>query len=212
MTKKEFSKIINQKIASCKQNADNKTFDFIDNQALRKMLIKSINEAVFVKNLADSLSINFSDAHPLNEIQILHYASIYEAIIDYILEKYFSSKIMDLLKRPKYIKHNINRNISIKEETISLELYSIKYEKRKLYDIQFEERVKKMIDLGIDITDIKEKLIQLYKFRNNIHILKASNKKIKFTKKSVKELFDESILRKFCSEIKRTLSLINNQT
>ena len=211
MTQNEFSKLIKPKIESCKLKEVNNMFDFIEQPTLRRKLTKSLNEAVFVKNITEMLSINFSDAHPLNEIQILHYSSIYEAIIDYVLEKYFSNEIKDLLIRAKFIKHDINKNISIKKETISLALYSVKNENRKLYDNKFEDRVKRIIELGIDISNIKDKLIRIYKYRNNIHILNASERNIKFTKKSVEEFCDNSLLRNFCSEIKRTILLINCQ-
>jgi hypothetical protein len=76
--------IINECHSSMERNS--LTFDFITEKALQKKLLKAYIEACFVDCLTRILYIKNSDSHPLNEIQIIHYASICEAILGSIFK------------------------------------------------------------------------------------------------------------------------------
>lgn len=76
--------IINECHSSMERNS--LSFGFITEKALRKKLIKTYQEASFVDILTKILYINYSDSNPLNEIQIIHYASICEAILGSIFK------------------------------------------------------------------------------------------------------------------------------
>jgi hypothetical protein len=62
------------------------SFEFITEKTLQRYLIKTYKEACFVSSLTKVLHINFSDSHPLNEIQIIHYGAICEAILGSIFK------------------------------------------------------------------------------------------------------------------------------
>jgi len=62
------------------------TFDFITEKTLQKKLIRAYREACFVHVLTKVLHINYTDSHPLNEIQIILYGSISEAILGSIFK------------------------------------------------------------------------------------------------------------------------------
>ena len=94
---KQKRKIAKEIINECHSSIESNSlsFDFITERALKKRLIKAYREASFVVILTKTLYINYSDSHPLNEIQIIHYASICEAILGSIF------KTNDTLKQIK---------------------------------------------------------------------------------------------------------------
>jgi len=145
-------------IDGCKLKEETTIFDFIKEGKLKIALVKSHKKAVFIQNITKRMSINQTDAHPLNEIQILHYASIYEAIIDFILEKYYKNKIEAMLKVKQLLKVEHCKKITITEleSRNTLFLAKEKTEKRKLFQIKFEARLQKAIDLEL-ISPIKKK-------------------------------------------------------
>jgi len=91
-TKKESRDFGKYLIEKCEGDTPyfNNIFDFIPTEKLRKFLLKSYREAHFVSNLVNTLEIKYTMAHPLNEIQILHYAYICEALIDFTVETYLN--------------------------------------------------------------------------------------------------------------------------
>lgn len=164
---------IKNTIINCKKSPDISLFDFIEDKKLRSALQKSYKEAIFIKNIMQELSINYTDAHPLNEIVILHFASIYEAIIDYIFESYFNEIYNEIQKEAK----------------------------KKRRKISFKDKIAKAIELEIVTSIIGEKILKLFEFRNNIHILRSVNKNEKFTKTKIKELCSNELLVDFCKNI-----------
>lgn len=206
MTQKEFNKNIKSEIVACKPKAEIDFFDFIQDTKLRLKILKSYKEAVFVKNLCNILPINFGDAHPLNEIQILHFASIYEAIIDYVLEKYYPNDVKILLKeRIMFKEADVCKSVEIKKDSGKLYLCRMITTDKKLYKVKFEDRVKKSIELGIVDSQIKVELTQLYNYRNHIHIIKAAKNKHNFTKKLASAFCDENSLKSFCNKMKDSI-------
>jgi hypothetical protein len=207
MTNRQFKEIIRPVIKECKASFEVEFFGFIENKVLRKKLTQSFKEAVFLKNLSDKLAINFTDAHPLNEIQILHYASIYEAIIDHILENYFKDDIADLLTERILKDVDFCKLIEIRYLADSANLYLCKAKviKRKLIQIKFEDRIKKAVELGLVDSSFQADIVKLYDYRNHIHIIKASTNKHKFTKKLVSDFCNETTLRSFCQKMENSI-------
>lgn len=206
MNRKEFRKVIEPEIENCKQMGDINLFGFIEDNPLKIKLVKSYKEAVFVKKLIAKMSINNTDAHPLNEIQILHYASIYEALIDYVLEKYYPNEVKTLLKKPIMFKEaDVCKSVEIKKDSEKLYLCRMIANDKKLYKVKFEDRVKKSIELGMVDSQIKVELTQLYDYRNHIHILKASLNGHNYTKKLVNSYCKEDSLVRFCEKMKNSL-------
>lgn len=95
-TGKNKRKIAKEIIDKCKENIDDNllTFDFISETNLRKRLVKRYREAIFVEKLITVLQINYTDSHPLNEIIIIHYASIAESVLGSTFKKDSSLKKM----------------------------------------------------------------------------------------------------------------------
>lgn len=95
MTDKKYTKLVtreftNYLIKKCKEETSNLNdlFDFIPDKNVQKHLLKSYRESVFIKNVVDNLHVNYTDAHPFSEIQILHCASICEVLINHIASSY----------------------------------------------------------------------------------------------------------------------------
>lgn len=85
---KQKRKIAKEIINECHSSMESNslTFDFITEKALQEKLKKAYREACFVDSLTKILYVNYSDSHPLNEIQIIHFASICEAILGSIFK------------------------------------------------------------------------------------------------------------------------------
>ncbi len=162
---------IDNKIKSCKQTTDNNLFNFVIQTNLRKAIQKSYNEATFIRNLTKELHIINVDAHPLNEIVILHFASIYESILEYVLDKYFKAEIADLLEGKKYAKVDISNGLEIhNKDNKALFLCKEIKEKKKLHRVSFGLKAKRAKDLHIITSDMEVSISYLYNFRNNVHI------------------------------------------
>lgn len=210
--KKGIESSIKSKITDCKLKTDTDLFDFIEEKKLRKALKKSYRELIFINNLVSTFQINYKVAHPFNEIVVLHNASIYEALLDHILEKYFKEKIKDLLK-PTVLKKRDNGQFSITDNADASKLYLCKEVKndRKLYSVKFEDRVNRAVELGILDSSILGEIKALYTQRNNIHILKASTNGAEFTKKIVADYCKVDSLRSFCNKIKDQIQINTNE-
>lgn len=210
---KVIDKQIEVKINTCKPLIDIDLFNFIEIKTLRNAIKKSYKEALFIKNITSKLSINNEVAHPFNEIVILHYASIYEAILDHTLDKYFKKDIKDLLRTTTLKKKDISQ-ILIKDALDETNLYLCKEKieyKKKLHTVKFEDRVNKAIKIGIIDLSIVEEIKALYTLRNNIHILKASTNGTKFTKQIVVDYCKDDLLRSFCENIKNQIQSNTNE-
>ncbi len=217
MNKKNFKNELSLVIKRIKDFPDNSMFNFIVDERLRKALVKSHNEAIFVKKIIKEFSINYSDAHPLNEIVVLHFASIYESILDFVLDKYFKIEIANLLEVKKYAKVDISDGLVFKNKTYTLFLCKEKKETKKLKHIKFELKVSKAKELNLITDNIERKIVRLYNFRNNVHILKAvtdkdttkpKQKTVTFTKNSMAEYCGDELLRDFCINIKNKIQTI----
>lgn len=208
MNRKEFRKIIEPEIESCKSIDEIDQFDFIEDSDLKHKLIKSYRETIFVKNIIKKLFLQYRDPHPFNEILIIHYASIYEAIIDYSLEKYYSNHIKELLEEITLAKVPIKKNIKIidsSDDTSELFICKEKKLTKNLFQVKFEKRIKKAVELRIIESHMQKELTELYDYRNHIHILKATSEDVEYTKKLVKNYCREKSLLNFCITMKNSL-------
>jgi len=140
------------------------SFDFITEKTLQRKLIKSYKEACFVNSLTKVLHIKFSDSHPLNEIQIIHYGAICEAILGSIF------KTNSVLSQ-----HKTN------------------------------DKIGKLVELGVISANLEDDIRTLWDIRNNVHLHKAKITNEKFFKKHLTNKKD--IIVELCESIE---SYINN--
>lgn len=171
-------------------------FDFIQNESLRNRIIKEFRSIRFAYKLYEGLGA--SEENLLFEIrsQILAYASIYEAIITYILTTYYS----DTLEYDDLTHHIIPVKISISNSSKKLlqsslchngeEVVPMTYRKKEKEErqIRFDDKCDTAVKLGLIHPYIKdgyeinfpEEIKTIYSYRNAIHLLAEQRKSLHY--------------------------------
>lgn len=199
-------------------------FGFIKDTLLRERLITEFRAIRFAYKMYEG--IEAKDEHLIFEIrnQILGYATLYEAIIEYVLITYYSAT-------PEFDElthHTVPTRISIpqsklkklKEElTHAGENISTFYYKRKAKEatkIRFDEKCKTAEKLGLiqkfksdkgELIDLPQELIEIYSYRNGIHIVAEQRKGIVYELDLSKRAYRR--MRPFIDQIKNKLQSDN---
>lgn len=150
-------------------------FDFISDHVLGKHLGEAYYQARFLYKIMLVLNLKPWKNRGFVKFQIIQYASICEALLQFVIETKF---------KEEYIRQNVlyeyipNQNALSKSTAISYEkapLFLCEKKKRKT-DLK-RERIDKKISFCREKNVISEssasEFKQLYEARNNIHILKA---------------------------------------
>ncbi len=159
-------------------------FNFIKDDKLKKRLSTEFKATRFAYKLYEG--IQAKEENMLFEIrhQIFAYASIYEATLDYVLKEYYSDKISELNKKSR------RRNSFAKKCRTAQKLGLI-----RTYDKN-----------GVKI-DFPQELIQIYKFRNSIHIAAEEKNHIKYELELSKKAYFR--MKPFINQIKEQLKKDN---
>jgi len=99
-------------------------FDFIKDQALQEFLAREFYAARYVYKLMEALFLKDHELHAHLKFQIIQYASIYEAVINYLLLNNF--------KENENVK-KISTHISLREVAALSRLTEITYEGNKIF-------------------------------------------------------------------------------
>lgn len=150
-------------------------FDFIDNQALRKHLGEAFYQARFLYKLMSALSLPLAKNKGILKFQIIQYASINEAVLDYTIDKYFREEIKSRFARSEYtpVKNSLSASTKITyegEELIPCKRV-VKAQTTKLLRIQ--DKTDFAVEKGIISEELRSQMCALFNTRNNVHILKA---------------------------------------
>lgn len=195
-------------------------FSFIKDAELRERIIAEFKAIRFAYKLYEG--IEATDTNLMFEVrnQIFAYASIYEAVIENVLDTYYS----DTAEFDDLIHHTIPLKISIPQEKQS-ELQNVlshdgkvivpfyygrkKKEKAK---IRFDDKcrtaeslglIHKFInDSGAEI-DLPSELIEIYSYRNGIHIIAEQRKGISYELDLSKRAYRR--MRPFIDQLKEKL-------
>lgn len=157
-----------------------KHFNFIDNTTLQIHLADAFYQSRFVYKLMQGLRLTAFKRGAMIKFQIQQYASIYEAIIDFVLETYYKSEIKELLKEIEYrpikvLSSNSKFTVELNGKTETIVTCKQTTRDVPLKKTRIDKRTKIAVDLGIISQGIKESIDSLYDLRNNIHILKAAS-------------------------------------
>lgn len=172
-------------------------FSFIQDVELRNRIITEFKAVRFAYKLYEG--IGATDANLMFEVrnQILAYASIYEAVIENVLTTYYSDTIeFDSLMHhiipirisiPKNMKNKLQDALSHDGKEI-IPFYYGRKEKEKS-QVRFDDKCKTAESLGlihkfvndrrIQI-DLPSELIEIYSYRNGIHIIAEQRKGISY--------------------------------
>ena len=197
-------------------------FDFIQDYDLKKRVIEEFQSVRYAYKLYEGLEA--TDIHLRFQIrsQILSYASIYEAVLEYVLNTYYSDT-------PEYedLTHqdNVPTNICIpqdKRERLQAELshdgkeiHTVYYKRKKKQNtsIRFDDKCRTAENLNLigkihredSVIDLPAEIIEIYSYRNGIHLIAEQRKEIKYELELGKLAYRR--LKPFIEQIKNRLKI-----
>lgn len=181
-------------------------FDFIKNQALQESLAREFYTARYIYKLMEALFLEDFELHAHLKFQIIQYASIYEAVINYLLLNNF--------KDNEHVKR-ISTHISLKEIAALSGLTKITYDDKEIFtclkketktpwtSIPFHDKVDASVDIGFLNEKYSDEIKSFYTLRNSIHIEAAAKKNIAYEIEQSKVAYRR--LRPFIDDIKAFL-------
>lgn len=195
-------------------------FEFIVDRSLRRRLIEEFKGIRFAYKLYEGLGVKnenliFEIRHP-----ILSYATIYEAVIHYVLYTYYE----DTQEFYKLQYHLAPTRIDIPRTKLAVlkkELahnneeiltYHIKERKKDESQIRFDDKCKVAEKLGLIhsfiniegiVIDLTSEIIEIYSYRNAIHLIAEQRKGIEYELELSKRAYRR--MRPFINQIKEKL-------
>lgn len=196
-------------------------FSFIKNEDLKKRIIAEFKAIRFAYKLYEG--IEATEENLIFEVrnQILAYASIYEAVIEYVLSSYYSEteEFEDLMH------HVVPVRISIPEEKQSVLQRELSHDgkiivpfhyakkKKEKPQVRFDDKCRTaerlglihgfVNDEGMEI-DLPSEIIEIYSYRNGIHIIAEQRKGISYELDLSKRAYRR--MRPFVDQIKEKLN------
>jgi hypothetical protein len=155
-------------------------FGFIDNATLKKHLAAAFYQARVNEKTREALSLKKDSNNAFIQTQIVLYASIYEALIDYALEKNKTHPtVKSLLTQEFYAPvHALSASseLTFNEAGVAHKVFTCKKKVRThhLKEIQFKERLAAAISINFVQATSQQEIEALYTSRNKIHILAAA--------------------------------------
>jgi hypothetical protein len=189
-------------------------FSFIPEEQLRSQLAQAYYQSRYIHKLLVALRLEGQERIPFLLLQLLEYASLYEALTDYLIQfKYLdSSDFAD-----KRVKREIKKRQELNPAT-SMLLHEkdgaqdrvrvfFAYEKEiklELRDIRFSDRIA-FVSSKISLSNHDARYIEkIYDLRNHIHILKAAEREFEPDHNDVAEAF--KIFKRFVTAVKADLA------
>ena len=195
-------------------------FSFIQDIGLRDRIIMEFKAIRFAYKLYEG--IGASDENLIFEVrnQIFAYASIYEAVIENVLNTYYS----DTDEFDSLVHHTIPIKISIPQDKQKIlqnilshdgkEIIPFYYARRKKEkpQIRFDDKcrtaekiglIHKFINADGEKVDLTSEIIEIYSYRNGIHIVAERRKGINYELELSRKAYRR--MRPFIDQIKEKL-------
>ena len=195
-------------------------FDFIVDEKLRNRLVTEFKAIRFAYKLYEGITAQNENLIFEVRTQILSYATIYEAIIQYVLYTYYSNtaEFLDMITHIIPIRIDIPK--SKRENLCKYLLHDGKaivpfyYDKRFKDDvsIRFDEKCRTAERLGLirvfqnDIgerIDLPKEIVEIYSYRNGIHLVAEQRKGIQYELDLSKKAYWR--MRPFIDQVKSCL-------
>lgn len=200
----------------------NGEFEFIEDQALRRRLVEEFKGIRFAYKLYEG--IEAKDENLIFEIrhQIFSYATIYEAVIHSVLYTYYKNT-------PEFHElqyHFVPAKIDIPRTKLAVlkkelthngeEILTYRMQERKKEDtqIRFDDKCKTAERLGLlhgfigndgSTIDLTSEIIEIYSYRNAIHLVAEQRKGIEYELELSKRAYRR--MRPFIDQIKEKLQI-----
>ena len=165
-----------------------KEFDFILDDVIKKRIIKEFRNARKIYKFFEGMQSKDEFLEAEVRVQILMYASIYEAMIHYLL----FDRLKDNEEVKKLLIHTIPKKISIplnKKEKLQRELLHngriiipMYYEEspKDITSVRFDEKCATACKIGLITDKLKKELIRIYELRNCLHMHAELRKGIEY--------------------------------
>ncbi|ARO22194.1 hypothetical protein CO659_22120 [Rhizobium sp. S9] len=159
-------------------------FDFIDKIELRAMLASEFLAARYIYKLGEALNVSDQKLAAHAKFQIVQYASIYEAVIVYILwSKFASSDEVTAIEYYSAFRKatSVPKDISIttaNDEEVFLCIETRR--KNTQHSIKFDDKVDAAVSIGFVDQKLGEEIKEFYRLRNGIHIENALKNEINY--------------------------------
>ena len=156
-------------------------FIFIDDIELRERLGRAFYAARYMSKLMEALYVQNNELHPFVKFQVIQYASIYEAVITYLLWNRFKdhAEVIALQTHKAYKPVSALGSlttIKFGDEQVYTCVY--KDEKTPKNSIPFADKVDCGVRIGFIDTQYAEDIKNIYKLRNLAHIETEAKKQI----------------------------------
>lgn len=195
-------------------------FEFIEDSGLKKRIIEEFKGIRFAYKLYEGIEAN--EENMIFEIrhQIFSYATIYEAVVHYVLYTYYNQteEFHDLQYHETLAKISIPpaQLASLEKELVHdgkgiIPMY-MKERKKEDSQIRFDDKCRTAEKLGllhkftnvegIEI-DLPSEIIEIYGYRNAIHLIAEQRKGIEYELELSKRAYRR--MRPFIDQIKRKL-------
>ena len=154
-----------------------KQFSFIPDQGVQLQLGEAFYEARFMYGFMSVLNLPVAKSKGLIKYQIIQYASICEALLNFTIQTYFEEEFGEQYAGQSLVKlpNAISKLTSISYDGDPVFLCKYKTEKAIVTWSSTTEKTEFAVEKEIISADTKEKYCKLYDLRNNAHILKAAS-------------------------------------
>ena len=156
-------------------------FDFIADAELKKKLGRAFYSARYVGKLMEALLAAGDEVHPFIKFQIMQYASIYEAVVSYLLwTKYVMHPEVLQLQTHKAYKpvSSLGRLTSMKYGDEDIHTCVYRDSKTPRNSIPFKDKVDCAVRIGFVEGAYAEDIKRTYELRNLAHIETEAQKQI----------------------------------
>ncbi len=161
-------------------------FGFIADVELQKRLGRAFYSARYVAKLMEATFASSDEIHPFVKFQIMQYASIYEAVISYLLwSRYLDHEEVKALQTHKAYKPvnalgSATSMVFESEKFGAEEVFTCVYRnyKTRRNDISFPDKVDCAVRIGFVEGVYSEEIKQIYQLRNLAHIETEAQKQI----------------------------------
>ena len=213
---KDTKKIINEYLKSHLADWDwhKDTFDFVVDEKLRDRLADEFISARYVYKLLEGMAADSWLLRAQIRIQIMSYASIYEAVIHHIL----FDRLSDSAETISLTEFNAKKRISIPANKLSMLENVLEHDGKKIiptYEgigrtdvtkVRFDKKAECAHQIGLIDEWLKDEIIEFYEARNAIHIHAEIRKSLDYQL----DLSKRAYLRvePFIDQIKNNLSIV----
>lgn len=175
-------------------------FRFLDDR-LADQLGEAFYQARLVYTLMDALNLTKSKNKGFIKFQIIQYASICEALLNYTIEHYHKEDFKQEFSKKTYsvYPNAVSSSTKIFFDDKPLALCQLKPEPAKISLVSNADKSDFAQRKGIITDDTSKKYKQLYNLRNNAHLLKAASSNYSPKPKEAKDAYE--LTWKMCDEI-----------